>query len=143
MDGQGFAAIDFGTRTAQVVSPCDAVAQGRSTTRRCRRTKRSGFKEQLFTDILRLEPVEVESRNALVDELHDFVDARAAAVAAPRVTGEHGRERAWPWPQAILAIGPGRPSLDSRIVRGDASILRGPHLEIILPAAPRLHREAG
>ena len=43
----------------------------------------AGFKDRVFGDILRVEPVEVESRNALLDELRDFVDSiRAAAPAA-------------------------------------------------------------
>ena len=49
------------------------------------------FKERLFRDILPLESLEIESRNALADELRDFVDTIRTA-RAPRVDARAGRD---------------------------------------------------
>ncbi len=72
---EGFAAIDFGDRTLHVVTPCQAVRSGEFDYETLGTEEKAAFKEHVFADILRLEPVEVEPRNALADELRDFVDA--------------------------------------------------------------------
>ncbi len=80
---QGFAAIDFGTRATHFVSPCDEVLERTFDYETLSPEEKAGFKDRLFTEILRVEPLEVESRNALLDELHDFVGSvRDAALAA-------------------------------------------------------------
>ena len=134
---EGFAAIDFGNRTVQVVTPCQAVRSGQFDYETLPAEEKAGFKEHVFADILRLEPIEVEPRNALADELRDFVDS-VRSVRAPRVTGEHGRN-AVAVAQAILQSA----QTHRWKARPAASILRGPHWKISQPAAPRLHREAG
>jgi predicted dehydrogenase len=87
---------------------------------------------------LRLEPIEVESRNALADELRDFVDAIRSS-KAPRVTGQQGRE-ALAVAEAILHSAETH-RWQAR-TKSAPPILRGPHWN--LPHVARAkHREAG
>jgi predicted dehydrogenase len=131
-----FAAIDFGNRTASVVQPCDDVKRGTFDYESLSAAERATFKDRVLTELLRVEPVELESRNALADELRDFVDAVRAA-AQPRVTGRAGRD-ALAVAEAVVSSalshrGQPRPA--------PAPILRGPHWH--LPAAQPARREAG
>ena len=88
---QGFAALDFGNRTASLVSPCDAVLERKFDYESLAAEERAGFKDRLFSEILRVEPLAVESRNAWSDELHDFVGS-IREHRQPRVTGRQGRD---------------------------------------------------
>ncbi len=143
---QGMAVIDFGNRSANLVCPSEAVLRREVDFESLGADQRAGFKERLFSELLRVEPLEVESRNALGDELRDFVDSIRAA-RQPRVTGQHGRD-AVAVAEAILqsigahswhACGPGSvgplavPSLP---------ILRGPHWHPAVQPRPA-RREAG
>jgi predicted dehydrogenase len=143
---QGFAAIDFGTRSSHFVTPCDAVLEHTFDYESLSAEEKSSFKEKLHTEILRVEPLEVESRNALLDELHDFVDS-VEHQRAPRVTGAAGRDAVDVAERILSAIrqhqwegragGPVGP-----LAMPEPSILRGPHWH----AAPKPNadqREAG
>ncbi len=143
---QGFAAIDFGTRATHFVTPCDAVLERTFDYEALSAEEKAAFKEKLHTEILRVEPLEVESRNALLDELHDFVDS-VQHHRAPRVTGAAGRDAVDVAERILSAIrkhqwdgradGPVGP-----LAMPEPSILRGPHWH----AAPKPsgdQREAG
>jgi predicted dehydrogenase len=143
---QGFAAIDFGTRTSHFVTPCDAVLDHTFDYETLSSDEKAGFKDKLHTEILRVEPLEVESRNALVDELQDFVDS-VQHQRAPRVTGTAGREAVEVAERILTAIrthqwhgradGPVGP-----LAVPEPSILRGPHWHSATQPNTD-HREAG
>ncbi len=142
----GFAAIDFGSRTANIVRPSDAVMQHEVDYESLDPTEKAGFSQRVFSDMLKIEPLEIESRNALADELRDFVDCIRNA-SSPRVTGRHGRD-AVAVAQAILE------SIQSHTWHGQRtgpigplatptpSILRGPHWPSVPQTTP-VRREAG
>jgi predicted dehydrogenase len=136
---RGFAAIDFGNRALAVVTPCEAVRAGEFDYESLSAESKATFKDRLFTDILRVETVDVESRNALADELRDFVDA-VRNRSLPRVTGEDGRD-ALAVVEAILDSMRGH-RWQPREGAPPAPILRGPHWKTTIPHRP-IHREAG
>jgi predicted dehydrogenase len=133
---EGFAEIDFGRRSVKVVTPCDAVRHGEFDFNALPPQEKAGFKERVFADVLRLEPIEFETRNALADELRDFVDSIRER-RQPRVTGYAGRE----------ALAVAEAVVDSarnhrwRAEPPTPPILRGPHWLQSQPV--RTRREAG
>lgn len=136
---QGFAAVDFGNRTVNVVTPSAAVQAGEFDYESLSAEEKATFKDRMFSDILRLEPVEIESRNALADELRDFVDAVRSG-ALPRVTGRDGRDALAVVEAILSSIWAHRWQLRDGVP--PAPILRGPHWQTTLPTRP-IHREAG
>jgi predicted dehydrogenase len=145
---QGFAAIDFGTRSVQVVTPCDAVCERAYDYNALLPDEKAVFKDRLFTDVLRVEPVAVEERNALRDELIDFVDS-VTHRRSPRVTGAAGRD-AVAVAEAVLASirahhwdGRGG-NLIGPLAAPAPAVLRGPHWDVASqPSPPPARREAG
>ncbi|MEX0678938.1 MAG: Gfo/Idh/MocA family oxidoreductase [Pirellulales bacterium] len=136
---RGFAAIDFGTCTASVVTPSEAVKSGEFDYESLSAEEKAGFKDRLFTEILRVEPLQVESRNALADELRDFVDA-VRNRTEPRVTGREGRDALAVVEAIVNSIRAHRWQIHEPAP--PAPILRGPHWKPALPTRP-IHREAG
>jgi len=134
---EGFASIDFGNRSLHVVTPSAVVRRGEFDYNALSGEEKAGFKERVFADVLKLEPIELESRNALADELRDFVDS-IREVRAPRVTGEHGRQALAVADEILHSARTHRFGAKPAA----ASILRGPHWKTPIPAT-RLHREAG
>jgi predicted dehydrogenase len=135
---EGFAEIDFGKRSVKIVTPSEPVRSGALDYNAMPVEEKAGFKDRVFSDILKLQPIEIESRNALADELRDFVDA-VRNTTQPRVTGQQGRE-ALAVAEAILH------SAETHRWQARAKsappILRGPHWN--LPNVARAkHREAG
>jgi predicted dehydrogenase len=133
----GFAAIDFGNRAATLVTPGPSVLAGRFDYESLSPEEKAAFKDRLFREILRVEPLEVEERNALADELRDFV-AAVRAKNEPRVTGRSGRD-ALAVAEAVVE------SLRShrwQPAEPQPPILRGPHWKPAVPTQP-LRREAG
>lgn len=128
---QGFVAIDFGSRSANSVRPCEAVRRREFDYNALSVDEKAAFKDRLFTELLPIEPLEVETRNALADELRDFVDS-VVANRQPCVTGGQGRD-AVAVAEAILHSiqthawdnrhsGPVGP-----LAQPEPNILRGPH----------------
>ena len=133
---EGFAEIDFGKRGVKIVTPCEAVRSGEFDYNALPAEEKSGFKDRVFADILKLQPVEFEARNALADELRDFVDAIRAGTQ-PRVTGQQGRD-ALAVAEAVLNSA----QTHRWEVRAKAPpILRGPHWNLPQPSRP-IRREA-
>jgi predicted dehydrogenase len=143
---QGFAAIDFTSRSAQLVRPSDEVVQREFEFERLTAEEKAAFQDRLFREVLRVEPLAVEAGNALADELRDFVDSIRAA-RAPRVTGQAGRDavavaetilhsiRVHPWQgRSVGPIGP--------LAMPEVPILRGPHWQSAVQPRPA-RREAG
>jgi predicted dehydrogenase len=136
---RGFAAIDFGDRSVNVVTPSEIIRNGEFDYEALSAEEKATFKDRVFSDILRLESVEVESRNALADELRDFVDA-ARNRTEPRVTGRQGRNALVVAEAVLESIRAHRWQAGETVP--PAPILRGPHWKTPLPSRP-LHREAG
>ena len=135
---QGFAAIDFGDRTVSVVTPSEAVRDGQFDYESLSPEEKSGFQDRLFTEILRVEPLEIESRNALADELRDYVDAVRNSTR-PRVTGREGRDALAVAEAIVESIRAHRWQVREPM---PAPILRGPHWKHSIPTRS-IHREAG
>ncbi|MGD9723457.1 MAG: Gfo/Idh/MocA family protein [Pirellulales bacterium] len=134
----GYAGIDFGTRCAHHVTPCEAVQERTFDYNGLSAEEKATFKDRLHTEILRVEPLDVETRNALADELADFA-ASVREQREPRVTGAQGRQ-AVAVAEAILqsirthqwegsAAGPVGP-----LATPGPAILRGPHWHAAAPS---------
>ncbi|MBI3837435.1 MAG: Gfo/Idh/MocA family oxidoreductase [Planctomycetia bacterium] len=143
---QGFAAIDFGNRSASVVRPSDRIVRRDFDFETLTAEEKAGFQERLFSEILRVEPLAVESRNALADELRDFVDSIRNA-CAPRVTGQDGRDAVAVAEMILQSIcvhpwqGRGTGPMGPLAVP-ELPILRGPHWQSPVQRRP-VRREAG
>ncbi len=84
----GFAEIDFGAPSLSVVRPCDALVD-RSFNLSMETDNPLSYADQLFGDKLRCETLKLEPRNAILDELHDFVISIQSGIA-PTVDGIAG-----------------------------------------------------
>ena len=144
---EGFAAVNFGNRTAQFVRPSAAVLGGKFDFNELPAEEKVTFKDRVFRDILPLESLEVEARNAMVDEHQDFVDAIGSGRRA-RVDARAGRDavavaeavlesiRTHRWPATGSDASP-------RLDAPAPSILRPPHWQPVSPAPQPIRREAG
>jgi predicted dehydrogenase len=81
----GFADLDFGTPALSVVRPCDTVVNRRFDLAE-ETDNPLDYSGQLFSERLRCETLQLEPRNAILDELHDFVISVQAGIA-PTVDG--------------------------------------------------------
>jgi predicted dehydrogenase len=133
---ESFAAVDFGVRSATVVHPCRAVLDRQFDFESLTVDEKSGFKDRVFQDILPVETLAVESRNALADEQRDFAESIRAG-RAPRVTGQHGRNAVAVAEQILQAIA--AHASPAPRTRPAPPILRGPHWTEPRP----IRREAG
>jgi predicted dehydrogenase len=135
------AAIDFVNRQVTITEPSDALRHGKIDVESLAATDREELKQRLYSEHLPTRQVEIESRNALADELADFVQAIRTG-AQPRVTGAQARDalavadqilrqiNAHAWNGAAAGpIGP-RPY-------AQPSILQGPHWHKAGASAPR------
>lgn len=84
----GFAEIDFGGPALQLIRPATALAE-RSFDLATAADNPLGFADTLFTDFLPVDAPEIEPRNAILDELHDFVISIRSAMD-PTVNGVAG-----------------------------------------------------
>jgi len=97
---QGFTEIDFAAPAVTVVRPHQDLSD-RSFDLDEVSDNPLAFSEQLFRDYLPVEAIEIEPRNAILDELHDFVLSVQTGVA-PTVSGAAGA-RAVELADSILA----------------------------------------
>ncbi len=100
----GFAEIDFGNRSACVVQPHTAIRQRALDFEAASTQEKLDLKNRLATELLSVKPLSFESRNALADELRDFVDCIRDG-HTPRVTGQHGRDAIQVAEAVLEAIG--------------------------------------
>lgn len=84
----GFVEIDFGAPTVTMIRP-DQQMLNRSFELAEQTSNPLGFADELFGEWLDLQSPEVESRNAILDELYDFVISIRTSVA-PTVSGYAG-----------------------------------------------------
>lgn len=132
----GYADIDFGSPALSVVRPCDTVVN-RTFDLALETENPLGYSEQLFSSRLRCETLELEPRNAILDELHDFVISIQTGIA-PTVDGVAGA-RAVDVAQQILE------SVDQRVWYANAGRTEiGPHAVIrerIEDTSRRIHQD--
>ncbi|MFO0904468.1 MAG: Gfo/Idh/MocA family oxidoreductase [Pirellulales bacterium] len=126
--------IDFNGPAARILRPGAPLLDRSLRADQVPAAERNQWKDRFFQDVLPVEDLAVEKRNAIADEQSDFVNAIRLR-QAPRVTGVDGR-RALDVAERILAqfISPAR---HMPLVRHDAAhapLAGGPHFA---PAAAR------
>lgn len=84
----GYADIDFGSPGLSVVRPCSSVVN-RTFDLATETENPLGYSGQLFSSRLKCETLELEPRNAILDELHDFVISIQTGIS-PAVDGTAG-----------------------------------------------------
>ena len=130
----GFADIDFATPSISTVRPCDSLVD-RSFDLASETESALGYGDTLFSTRLRCENVELKPRNAILDELHDFVLSVQTGVA-PAVDGSAGA-------RAVAVADKVIQALEQRAWYQDASDReRGPHAfarQRIEDASRRVH----
>jgi hypothetical protein len=84
----GFAEIDFGAPSLSVVRPCHTL-QNRTYNLASETTNPLKYADTLFSERLRCETLNLEPRNAILDELHDFVISVQTGIS-PTVSGVAG-----------------------------------------------------
>jgi predicted dehydrogenase len=131
-----YAGVDFVSGTARVVRPTERLLRREIDVRKLSADERRLLQEQLFTDVLRMEEVQIEKRNAILDEQHDFVIS-IRTHQKPQVTGEHGRA-ALAVAEAILE----QIAEQQRTTRR-APALQGPHWDLAPQGAAKRQRKAG
>jgi predicted dehydrogenase len=87
----GFAGMDFMARSASVARPCQAIRDQQYDVDALPPAERLAVKDHLFQDLLPVEQLPVESRDAIGDELEDFL-ASIRGQRTPRVGGDQGRD---------------------------------------------------
>ena len=85
---RGFADIDFGTPSLSVVHPNETIVN-RGFSLESETDNPLGYADTLFSARLKCETHDLEPRNAILDELHDFVISIQTGVA-PAVDGHAG-----------------------------------------------------
>ncbi len=85
---RGYADIDFGTPSLSVVRPCQSVVD-RSFDLFADTDNPLAYSGRLFSERLRCETLQLEPRNAILDELHDFVISIQTGIS-PTVDGAAG-----------------------------------------------------
>lgn len=132
----GFADVDFGAPALSVVRPCDTVVT-RSFDLAAETDNPLGYSGTLFSKRLRCETLELQPRNAILDELHDFVISIQTGIA-PTVDGVAGA-RAVDLAQQVLE------SIQQRVWYADALPTEiGPQATVrerIENASRRIHRD--
>lgn len=131
-----FASIDFAAGAIKIVRPSPRVRRGEIDVQSLSRDEQQQLRDNFFRDILPLEEVNVERRNAILDEQHDFVISIRAG-QTPQVTGHQGR-RALAVAEEILAqlAAPCIPELHPQP-------LPGPHWDRAAEHQPGQTRRAG
>lgn len=130
----GFADLDLGALTLATVRP-DETIRDRSFELAAATDQPLKFADQLFSDYLRVDQVQVAARNAILDELHDFVISIRSR-SEPTVSGAAGA-RAVAVAQRVLD------AIEQRSWQPDADTV-GPHaipVEGIRAASRRVHQQ--
>ena len=127
----GFAAIDFATRAATLVRPCDAVSGRKFEVDGLPAADRAAIKDKLFQDYLPIEKMQADASDQITAELLDFADSIRTG-RAPRVSGEQGREALAVAEQILSAV-------EQHAWDGQPQGRRGPHFLPAPTAVPAPH----
>ncbi|NLF73952.1 MAG: Gfo/Idh/MocA family oxidoreductase [Candidatus Anammoximicrobium sp.] len=133
---QGYAGIDFAAGKAKIIRPSERLRRREIDVLQQPPDERRKLQEQLFTDLLLVEDVTVEKRNAILDEQHDFVISIRSG-QPPQVTGQHGRDALAVAERILAQIHEPHPS-----ARRSAPP-QGPHWDLAPQRAPQPTRKAG
>jgi predicted dehydrogenase len=133
---QGYAAIDFATGSVKTIRPGELVRRRQIDVRQLGAEDRRQLQQRLFTDLLLVEDLQPEKRNAILDEQHDFVISIRTG-QKPQVTGQHGRDALAVAARILERIAEPQPA-DRR-----APPLQGPHWELAPQSTPVRTRKAG
>lgn len=126
-----FAAIDFSTRAATIIRPCEQLLRRELNVDALPAERKLHLKDHLFEELLPTSTFQPDATNALLEELKDFAESIRHS-REPRVTGEDGRDALAVAEQILNEI-------ESHTWNGDAdgpigpllrpapSILKGPH----------------
>ena len=131
---RGFADIDFATPSLSVVRPCDSLVD-RAFDLGAETENPLGYADTLFSQRLRCQTLPLEPRNAILDELHDWVISIQTGIA-PTVDGSAGARAVAVAEQILQAI-------ERRSWYADATSLeRGPAATVRegIESASRKHR---
>jgi predicted dehydrogenase len=129
-----FASIDFGAGTTKIVRPSQRVRRGEIDFPSLSPEEKQQVRENFFTEIMPLEELQVERRNAILDEQHDFVISIRTG-QTPQVTGRQGRQALAVAEQILAQIA--SPPLPGT----QTASLPGPHWNLAAEDAPQ--RRAG
>ena len=88
---QGFVAINFAQRTARRISADPQRIRTAMDPAGLSAARREQLQERFFEEVLPLESLRVQQRNAIADEQADFVAAIRSGTS-PRVSGRQGRD---------------------------------------------------
>lgn len=116
---QGFASVDFGSKSARTLEPSLAVQHGQVELARMTPAERVELKEKFFEQHLRKTDLAVTDHNAILEEQRDFCQAIAAGTQ-PQVTGHDGY-RALATAERIVA------AIAASGLKPSRHTLRGPH----------------
>ncbi|QDU26475.1 Dehydrogenase [Anatilimnocola aggregata] len=122
-NGQSFAAIDFGSKTARTLEPSLTIRQGQIDIARLSPTERVELKDQFFDKHLHKEDLAVTDHNAILEEQKDFVQA-VKQHSQPQVTGIDGWRALETAERIVAAIAA---SQRERSRSSSQHALRGPH----------------
>ncbi len=87
---EGYATLDFQTKHGTLIRPSDALRMGEIDLAGVDLTKQAAVKERIFSNkVLRVDQVQTEGRDALEQELEDFVSSVKSG-GRPRVSGVDG-----------------------------------------------------
>ncbi len=129
-----FASIDFAAATTKIVRPSQQVRRGEIDFHSLSPEQQQHVRENFFTEIMPMEALQVERRNAILDEQHDFVISIRTG-QTPQVTGQQGRQALAIAEQILGQIA--RPALPAAV----GAPLDGPHWNVAGDAQPQ--RRAG
>jgi predicted dehydrogenase len=86
-----FVGIDFANCSAKIVHPSDKSRRREIDVFSLTSAEKQHYRETLFTELLPLREIQVEKRNAILDEQHDFLISIRSG-QSPQVTGQQGRD---------------------------------------------------
>ncbi len=132
---QGYAGIDFATGSVKLIRPSEQVRNRRIDVAQLSAEERRQLQPRLFGELLVVEDVQPDKRNAILDEQHDFVISIRSG-QQPQVTGQHGRD-------ALAAAERILQRIHEPATAGRRTPLQGPHWDLAPHGvAPRV-RKAG
>ena len=137
--GEGiFLDLDFAAPALRVIRPVPQLQRRQFDFHNLSVHQREHYKQHLFDELLPIEDVQLESRNALLDELKDFGTAIRTR-RAPHVTGQQGWDVITAAEQilAVIAAHAEEVRRDDAFVTGDGSVL-----DVVRPSVWPAEQEA-
>ncbi|MDZ4819133.1 MAG: Gfo/Idh/MocA family oxidoreductase [Planctomycetota bacterium] len=136
----GHVSIDYSTRSAVVAQPAEILRSGEFSPESLPMEERARLKDRIFEELIPLHRIEVDARNSLFDEQHDFVESILQG-REPRVSGSQGRDVVAVAEQILQAIAANQwnvAATDAEAIPANTppSILRGPHWQRSPQVAP-------